>query len=87
MKVNSTLALTDIIDFILNKVALHTKTPRDTLQADTSLAKVGVDSLIAVLLCGYLEDEYQLEIEPLIMFEYKTADQVANVIFKRVTSE
>lgn len=83
----NSITLPDIIDFILNKVAFHTKLPRDTLYGDTSLISVGVDSLIAVLLCGYLEDEYQLEIEPFIMFEYKTADEVANVIFKRVFSE
>ncbi|WP_169458321.1 acyl carrier protein [Marinomonas sp. UCMA 3892] len=87
MKFNSRVTLNDIVDFILNKVSLHTKVPRDTLNADTLLANVGVDSLIAVLICGYLEDEYNLEIEPFIMFEYKTADEVANVIFKRVASE
>jgi acyl carrier protein len=82
----TTPTLGSITDFILDKVAIHTKTPREELQADTRLVGVGVDSLVAVLLCGYLEDEYQLEIEPMMMFEYKTADAVAPVILDMVTS-
>jgi acyl carrier protein len=71
-----------IIHFILDNVAELCKQPRETLAADTLLATVGVDSLNAVLLCGRLEDEFELEIEPLVMFEYKTAKEVADAIVK-----
>ena len=70
-----------ITDFVLGKVSVRTKTPLEQLTGETPLAGVGVDSLNAVLICGYLEDEYQIEIEPMIMFQYKTAHQVANAIF------
>jgi acyl carrier protein len=69
-----------VVDFVLGKVAYRTKTSVDQLTGDTLLADVGIDSLNAVLICGYLEDEYELEIEPMIMFQYKTANQVANAI-------
>ena len=69
-----------IVDFILSKVALRTNTPVDQLSGDTLLADVGVDSLNAVMICGYLEDEYELEIEPMIMFQHKTANHVANAV-------
>jgi acyl carrier protein len=72
----------DIVEFILDNVAELCKQSRDTLAPDTLLATVGVDSLNAVLLCGRLEDELQLEIEPLVMFEYKTAREVAGAVLE-----
>ena len=76
----------DIVSFILENVATLTKTDRSLLTADTHLGAVGVDSLNAVLLCGKLEDEYQLEIEPITMFQYKTANEVANAILKMMSN-
>lgn len=70
----------DIMQFVLEKVALRTKKPLESLTGDTQLAEVGIDSLNAVLICGYLEDQYELEIEPMVMFQYKTANQVAQAI-------
>ncbi len=82
----SPASLDSIVEFILDKVAMQTKTPRENLAADTHLATVGVDSLTAVLLCGYMEDEYQLEIEPMMMFEYKTANEVAHAVLDMVNA-
>lgn len=82
MQNQSTVSLETIINFVLDRVSKQTKTPRENLRADTALASVGVDSLVAVLLCGYLEDEYELELEPIVMFEHKTAEQVANAILE-----
>lgn len=77
---NSTPTFEDILAFVLDKVAKRTKTPRDTLTAETLLANVGVDSLAAVLICGHCEDEYDLELEPSVMFQCKTGHEVAEVI-------
>lgn len=70
-----------ISQFILEKVAFRTKRPIEDLTSETQLADVGVDSLNAVLICGYLEDKYELEIEPMMMFQHKTAKQVAGAIY------
>ncbi len=76
-----------IVDFVLKVVSSRTKTPVEQLTGDTQLADVGVDSLNAVLICGYLEEEYELEIEPLIMFEYKTANQVADALCEMLSEK
>lgn len=76
-----------VVDFVLNKVAMRTKTPREELHGDTQLAEVGLDSLNAVLVCGYLEDEYKIEVEPLIMFQYKTANEVATAVLQMVAEQ
>lgn len=74
-----------IVAFVLGKVSVRTKTPIEQLTGETQLASVGVDSLNAVLICGYLEDQYEIEIEPMIMFQYKTANQVAEALLEMLS--
>lgn len=74
-----------IVAFVLGKVSARTKTPLEQLTGETQLANVGVDSLNSVLICGYLEDQYELEIEPMIMFQYKTANQVAEALLEKLS--
>lgn len=69
-----------IISFVKAKVSELTKTPLETLSGDTNLLTVGVDSLNAVLLCGKIEDEFNIEVEPVLMFEHKTPDAVAEAV-------
>ena len=83
----SVVSLEYIKNFVLEKVALRTKTPIDQLSENTDLASVGVDSLNAVLICGNLEDEFELEIEPIVMFKYKTAKQVAEAVLDMLTEK
>jgi len=74
----------NIASFILEKAADLTKTDLSTINGDSLLANVGIDSLYAVLMCGFIEDEYELEVEPILMFEYKTANQVAQAVFEMI---
>lgn len=80
--INKIITKEEVVAFVLGKVSLRTNTPVTQLTGDTLLASVGVDSLNAVLICGYLEDQYEIEIEPAIMFQYKTANQVAEALLK-----
>jgi acyl carrier protein len=82
---HQTVTKEQIVDFVLGKVSARTKTPLNQLTGETQLASVGVDSLNSVLICGYLEDKYEIEIEPMIMFEYKTANQVADALLEMLT--
>lgn len=72
-----------VVEFILDRVAELTKSPRQPLRADMRLAEVGVDSLRAVLICGHLEDKFTIEIEPSLMFEHQTADEVADALVRQ----
>lgn len=75
-----------VIDFVIGKVNQLTKNKYDNITKDTKLALVGVDSLNAVMLCGYIEEEYDIEVEPILMFQYKTADKVAEAILLHLES-
>lgn len=77
----------DIVNFIINKVCQMKKIDNNSLNSDTHLATVGVDSLSAVLMCGYIEEAYDIEVEPILMFEYKTANDVADAIVKIIEEQ
>ncbi|AXH16216.1 acyl carrier protein [Malaciobacter mytili] len=77
----------EVINFIINKVKKLTKNEESEILAHTSLSSVGVDSLSAVLICGYIEDEYNIEVEPIIMFECKNANEVANEVIRLIEEQ
>jgi len=76
-----------IEDFIITKVKKLTKNDNKEILAETNLASVGVDSLSAVLICGYIEEEYDIEVEPILMFEYKNASEVADAIIRMIEEQ
>ncbi|WP_394201662.1 acyl carrier protein [Shewanella waksmanii] len=71
-----------ITQFVLEKLAIRTAIPLKDLTEDTLFSDIGVDSLKAVLICGYLEDEYELEIDPSLMFKHQSAKQVAKALIE-----
>lgn len=70
----------EIVEFILERVSYHTKTELSNLNGFSKFEEVGVTSLYAVLICGELEDEYGLELEPILLFDCKTANDVAEFL-------
>ena len=70
----------EIVTYIIQKVNELTKFQHDNISPDTNLASVGVDSLMAVLMCGHIEDEYDIEVEPILMFQYKTPNEVSKAV-------
>lgn len=77
----------EIVDFLIEKVCAMTKQPKDSVAGNTDLALIGMDSLRAVMLCGYIEEMYDIEVEPILMFEYKTANDAATAILKIIDEQ
>lgn len=69
-----------IAQFVIKKIALRTGKPIEELSGETLFSDIGIDSLKAVLICGYLEDELEIEIDPSVMFKYQTPNQVAEAL-------
>ena len=47
---------------------------------DTPLAELGLDSVYALTLCGDIEDEYGLDVDPTIVWDYPTIRELAEGI-------
>lgn len=78
--------IADVTDLLRQRISARTKVPADEITDTTNLVDIGLESVDAVLICGELEDEYQVEIEPTLMFEFQTLGEVANAVMGSLTA-
>ncbi|WP_426403209.1 acyl carrier protein [Streptomyces sp. R-07] len=63
-------------DWLLDRLAAYLHREADTLEPDVPLAEYGMDSVMAMSLCGDLEDELGLEVEPTLLWDHPTIDSL-----------
>ena len=73
----STREFESIVQFLRKHIVDRIKIPEAELTNDADLSGLGVTSLDAVLISGEIEDHYNVEVDPIIMFQYKTINAVA----------
>lgn len=78
----SELKKIDIVELLREKIADHVKIEVNDLDPARDLDEIGLSSLEAVIISGELEDEFEMEIDPMIMFENKTINEVAEKIMQ-----
>lgn len=69
--------LAEVTDFLRTHISQRTKVPPEQILGSTVLVDFGLESIDAVLISGHIEDAFQIEVEPSLMFEFKTLDEVA----------
>ncbi|MET9960279.1 acyl carrier protein [Streptomyces sp. NPDC006326] len=62
--------------WLLDRVALYLRRPASTIDPAVSLAEYGMDSVMALSLCGDLEDEFGLEAEPTLLWDHPTVESL-----------
>ena len=70
--------------WLAGRVVAYGKVDADSFTADTPLAELGLDSVYALTLCGDIEDEFALEVDPTIVWDYPTIRQLAGGISERI---
>ncbi|MFF4009343.1 acyl carrier protein [Streptomyces sp. NPDC001717] len=60
--------------WLLDRAALYLRRPAATLDPGVPLAEYGLDSVIALSLCGDLEDEFGLQAEPTLLWDHPTLE-------------
>lgn len=76
----TTPTVAEVTAFLRDHVSKRTKVPPEQLLGSTVLVDFGLESIDAVLISGYIEDEFQIEVEPSLMFEFQTLDEVAAAV-------
>ncbi|MNK30636.1 Phosphopantetheine attachment site [compost metagenome] len=76
------LEKTGIIELLREKIASHLEIEADILDPAKDLDEIGLSSLQAVIISGELEDDLGIEIDPMIMFENKTINEIADSILQ-----
>ena len=77
------LTATEIEQWLVGRVVAYGKIQADDFTVDTPLAELGLDSVYALTLCGDIEDEFQLEVDPTIVWDHPTIRELAEGIRQR----
>jgi acyl carrier protein len=70
----------EVTAFLRDHVSKRIKVPAEQIPGSTVLVEFGLESIDAVLISGHIEDEFQIEVEPSLMFEFQTLDEIAAAV-------
>ncbi|MCP2274697.1 Acyl carrier protein [Nocardia amikacinitolerans] len=73
-----------VVDWLTARVADHLDRSARDIDPTLPLAELGLDSVSAVNICGEIEDEWDLDLDPTIVFEYPTILDLAVYITDQV---
>lgn len=68
------------VGWLTSVVASYLEVPATSISPDVPLAEIGFDSVHAVSLAGEIEDKYDIDVEPTLIFDYPTLAQIAEFI-------
>ncbi|MGC2857106.1 acyl carrier protein [Novispirillum sp. DQ9] len=69
-----------VLDFLYPRIGTATKSDPSSLGPDTGLLDLGLQSIDAVVLSGEVEDAFQIEVNPAMIFEHDTIGEFASAI-------
>jgi acyl carrier protein len=73
--------------WLAERIALYLKRQPDGIDADVPLAEYGLDSVAALSLCGDIEDDFDLVIEPTAAWDYPTVNALAGHLMEELAAE
>ena len=68
---------TTVQAWLEGRVVAYGKVDAGSFTPDTPLAELGLDSVYALTLCGDIEDEFGLEVDPTIVWDHPTSRDLA----------
>ncbi|MEV7027321.1 acyl carrier protein [Kitasatospora sp. NPDC093558] len=63
-------------EWLSARVAMYLRRPAISIQPTVPLAEYGMDSVQALSLCGDLEEEFGLDVEPTLLWDYPTIESL-----------
>lgn len=69
---------TTVADWLCERVAEFLDTDPEQIDPDRPLAEYGLDSVYALALCGDIEDEFGIEVEPTLAWDHPTVRAMAS---------
>lgn len=74
----------EVFTFVKTKLAERLKAPIDIIDTSSSFIDLGLESVDAVLLCGEVEDEFQVELDPSMIFQHETVGGFVTDVVSRL---
>ncbi|WP_327004450.1 acyl carrier protein [Dactylosporangium sp. NBC_01737] len=72
--------LDDIRTWVLSRVAYYIERTPAEIDPDAKLVGYGLDSVYALSLCGDIEDEYALVVDPTLAWDHPTVNAIATCL-------
>lgn len=77
---------TDLFQFMRTQILQRAKVQPEMITPDVHLTDLGIQSIDAVLLCGEIEDRFEVEIDPAEIFEHDSLGAFAQTILARLAA-
>ena len=71
----------EIRQWLTERIAYYLERPADDIDPSVPLAETGIDSVSATSLCGDVEDRYEINADPTMVFDYPTVADIAAFIW------
>ncbi|MFE9324763.1 acyl carrier protein [Nocardia sp. NPDC052278] len=71
---------TTIEGWLVTRIADYTNRAPHQVDPAVPLAELGLDSVSAVSLCGEIEDRWELDLDPTMVFDYPTITDIAEFL-------
>jgi len=72
----------DVEVFVRKQISQRTNVAAGQITPATVLVDIGLQSIDSVLICGEIETHFEIELDPAIMFEFRTLDEVTSAVCK-----
>jgi acyl carrier protein len=70
-----------IKQFLIERIAYYLECPVDDVDPTVPLAETGMDSVSGTSLCGDVEDRFDINVDPTLVYEYPTVDDIVGFIW------
>jgi len=71
---------TAVMAYLKTSIADYTELSADQITAESQLTEIGLQSVDAVLVCGNVEEKFEIEIDPSEIFEHETVGSFAEAV-------
>jgi acyl carrier protein len=72
--------------WVVQQVSSYVERPAAEIDPDVPLAEYGMDSVYALGLCGDIEVEFGLDVDPTLAWHYPTASAIAGYLSEQLNS-
>jgi acyl carrier protein len=76
----------DLRAWLTDRVAFYLEVPASTVSPDVKLVEYGLESVYALALCGDVEDEFGIEVEPTLAWDYPTVEALTGLLQERLAA-
>ena len=77
---NVTETGTAVENWLAGRIVAYGKKDAGDFTLDTDFSDIGLDSVYALTLCGDIEDEYGIEIDPELMWDHSSIRSLAGAL-------